>query len=60
MNPRVRVAMFTVLWTLFAVLGSLIASEHFNGSIPSMGYPFDYQCVLFIELAAGEKERLIM
>ncbi|VVC76952.1 Multidrug transporter MdfA [Aquicella siphonis] len=35
----VRVALFTVLWTGFAVLGSLIASLFFNGAILSIALP---------------------
>jgi DHA1 family multidrug/chloramphenicol efflux transport protein-like MFS transporter len=42
----VRVALFTVLWTSFAVLGSLIASIYFDGSIPSTAYPITLSIVL--------------
>jgi hypothetical protein len=35
----VRVSLFTVLWTLFAVLGSFIASVGYDGSIASIAWP---------------------
>lgn len=35
----IRVALFTVLWTGFAVLGSLVASLYFNGSVGSIALP---------------------
>jgi len=41
-----RVSLFTVLWTGFAVLGSLIVSQHFNGSIPSLAYPITIGIVI--------------
>jgi len=34
-----RVGLFTVLWTAFGVLGSLIASFYFDGTIRSIAYP---------------------
>jgi Bcr/CflA subfamily drug resistance transporter len=34
-----RVALFTVIWTSFAVLGSVVASMHFNGTVASIAYP---------------------
>lgn len=35
----IRVALFTVIWTCFGVLGSLIASLYFSGTIASIAYP---------------------
>lgn len=35
----VRVALFTVLWTGFSVLGSLFASFYFNGTIAAIALP---------------------
>lgn len=42
----VRVSLYTVLWTGFAVLGSLIVSQHFNGSIQSLAYPITLAIVI--------------
>lgn len=46
----IRMSMFTVLWTGFAVLGSLIASEFFNGTLQSIVYPITmaivFSCIL--------------
>ncbi len=35
----VRVALYTVLWTAFAVLGSVVASLYFAGTVRSIAYP---------------------
>lgn len=42
----VRISLYTVLWTGFAVLGSLIVSLHFNGSIQSLAYPITLAIVI--------------
>lgn len=42
----VRVSLFTVLWTMFAVLGSVIVSQHFDGSIQSLAYPITLAIVV--------------
>jgi DHA1 family multidrug/chloramphenicol efflux transport protein-like MFS transporter len=51
----VRVALFTVLWEAFAVLGSLIASVFFNGMIASIAYPIAAAILIscIIKLAAN-------
>lgn len=51
----VRVALFTVLWEGFAVLGSLIASIFFNGMIGSIAFPIAAAILLscIIKFAAG-------
>jgi MFS family permease len=48
----VRVSLFTVLWTLFAVLGSFIASIWYDGSIGSIAWPItlaiSISCILHL------------
>lgn len=53
----VRVALFTVLWTGFAVLGSLIASFYFDGTVSSIAYPVAAAIVLscMMKIADGQK-----
>jgi len=47
-----RVSLFTVLWTLFAVLGSFIASIWYDGSIVSIALPImlaiSISCIMYL------------
>lgn len=42
----VRVALFTVIWTGFAVLGSLVAGHYFEGSVISVAVPIAIAAIL--------------
>lgn len=52
----VRMALFTVLWNGFAVLGSLISSIFFNGTIGSVAYPLTIAIIIscVLKMVAGD------